>query len=198
MVGFASQGEQNAAPPDGDGVAAPVPGGALLAGLLPGQWQAYRPLPAAGNGRNTVGQAELVRPITFPCPRGTANYKGRAQPYSCLVVFKDNANRGHSVGLRQGRSGETGFGLLHALLDHNVDQETIGTVIVNSAAGIKNGTRFLYGLRFETNGIGLIAVEVIEDRAPSTEAPDQEALGVLTEYCKGLDRCPDWVNQSLP
>lgn len=134
----------------------------------------------------------------MPCPAGTSNYKGGKQVFSCVGLYKDNANSGHPVILRQGRTGGSAFGLLHALLDHNVDEETIATVIVNSAAGIKSGTRYLYGFRFEVGGAPLIAVEVLEDRNASAEAPDRAALGVLTAYCKGVDRCPDWVNQSIP
>jgi hypothetical protein len=114
-------------------------------------------------------------------------------------VYSDNAGTGHPVGLRQGRTGEGAFGLLHALVDHNVDEETIATVIANSAAGIAQGNnRFLYGLEFRVADVGLIAVEVIEDRNPSTAAPDNYALGVVTAYCKGLDRCPDEVNATIP
>jgi len=174
----------------------PLPGGSLLSQLIPGgEWLAYRPLGSAGNGRRAVAtQSSLVRPQAFPCPSGTTDYRGSSQPFSCLVVFRDNDNMGHSVGLRQGRSDPNGFGLLHAVGDHNLDQESIGTVVVNSAAGIKQGSR----LRYEARGFPLVAVEVIEDRTSSTAAPDKQALGVLTAYCRGLERCPDWVNESLP
>ena len=46
-------------------------------------------------------------------------------------------------------------------------------------------------------GIGLVKVEVIEDRSPSTASPDEEELGVLTAYCVGVTRCPDEVNESI-
>lgn len=157
-AGAASAIEPSSETPD-----PPLPGGSLLAGLIPGgEWHAYRPLGSVGGGSSVVAiQNPLVRPQPFPCRSGTTNYKGSSQPYSCLVVFRDNANKGHSVGLRQGRSNPSGFGLLHALGDHNVDQESIGTVIANNAAGIKQGTRYLYGLRFEARGFPLVAVEVI-------------------------------------
>jgi hypothetical protein len=100
--------------------------------------------------------------------------------------------------LRQGHADPAGFDLLHALQDHNVDEHTIATVIFNSAAGEDQGAnRFRYGLRFEVAGLGLVAVEVIEDRSPSTASPDRQGLGVLTAYCVGMTRCPDEVNESI-
>jgi hypothetical protein len=151
-----------------------------------------------GAPRPMQGPPMLVRPGRQPCPSGTTNYIGPAQPYSCLAVYSDNAGRGHPVPLRQGHADPAGFGLLHALQDHNVDEQTIATIIVNNAAGVAQGNnRFIYGLRFEVAGLGLVAVEVLEDRNPSTAAPDGQELGVLTAYCKGMTRCPDEVNTSI-
>ncbi len=156
-----------------------------------GKWVLYN------SETSQVAAQQLVRPVRHDCPAGTTNYPAPNEAYSCLSVYSDNANAGHPVGLRQGRSG--GFGYLHALQDHDVDEETIGTVIANSAAGIAQGNdRFLYGLRYEVNGVGIIAVEVIEDRKPSGASPDNYALGVVTAYCKGHDRCPPGVNESIP
>lgn len=140
----------------------------------------------------------LVRPIRRACPVGTTNYSGPAQPFSCLAVYSDNANGGHPVGLRQGRPDPAGFGLLHVITDHNLDELSIATTITNNAGGIAQGNnRFLYGMRYEIAGVGLIAVEVIEDRSPSNAAPDAFSLGVVTAYCVGMTRCPDEVDQSI-
>lgn len=48
------------------------------------------------------------------------------------------------------------------------------------------------------NDVGILAVEVIEDRRPSSASPDDCKLGVVTACCKGYDQCPPGVNQSLP
>lgn len=106
------------------------------------------------------------------------------------------------MGVRQGLQsipGAPGFGYLHALLDHNIDEETIGTAIVNNVAGIYDSpNRYLYGLKFEVEGNVLIRVEVIEQRTPSVNFDDGYAFGVVTAYCKGYDVCPDSVNETLP
>jgi hypothetical protein len=87
---------------------------------------------------------------------------------------------------------------LHAVQDHNLDEHSIATTIVNSAAGIlRPDGRFTYGLIYQVGGVGLIAVEVIESRSPSNEPGDQEGLGVVTAYCRGMDRCPDEVDRSI-
>lgn len=177
----------------------PTAASGILALMLAGSGVAAA-APVESSTATPVQQAraqQLVRPIDRPCPAGTTNYPPPNQAYSCLSVYFDNANSGHPVGLRQGRAG--GFGYLHALQDHNVDEETIGTVIVNSAAGIAQGNdRFLYGLEFRVADVGIIAVEVIEDRKPSGASPDNYALGVVTAYCKGYDKCPDGVNETIP
>lgn len=159
----------------------------------PGHWVAYQPQSSA--------KQELVPPIRRPCPGGTTNYPGDAARYNCLSVYGDNANRGHLVGLRQGTPDPAGFGFLHALQDHNVDEETIGTIIANNAAGIDQGNdRFLYGLRYEVAGRPVVFLELIEDRKPSRAAPDDYSLGTVTSYCRGQpnNECPDWVNDTVP
>lgn len=147
----------------------------------------------------------------MPCPTNTQNHTGPAQPYSCLAVYLDNANRGHHVLLRQGHGDPAGFGLLHAVNDHNIDEHSIATTIVNSAAGIfqpnlstdpdsggpAGGQRYLYGMTYEVGSLGLVSVEVREDRAPSTASTDNDSLGVLTAYCVGMTRCPDEVDESI-
>ncbi|MGH3907684.1 MAG: hypothetical protein ACRDTE_26415 [Pseudonocardiaceae bacterium] len=181
-----------AAPPDSATMKTEQDSPGTVTSLPPGgNWILYNPKISERTSQ------QLVRPVARPCPAGTTNYPAPNEAYSCLSVYSDNANSGHPVGLRQGRSG--GFGYLHALQDHDVDEETIGTVIANSAAGIAQGNdRYLYGLRYEVNGVGIIAVEVIEDRKPSGASPDNYALGVVTAYCKGHDRCPPGVNESIP
>lgn len=170
---------------------------------LPGTngWVAYDPVGATASSTDTP---KLVRAEQFPCPDGTTGHKGDADAYNCLAVFRDNGNKGHSVLLRRGRSG--GFGYLHALLDHGVDQETIATVIANSSAGVvenKDKHKYLYGLVFRVKNREAIAVEVVEARTTSNDAPDGENLGVNTAYCVRKlggphEYCPEWVNASIP
>lgn len=170
------------------------------------------PLPHVGfgSGVRTVGpllaqQSEgfLVRPIPMPCPAETQNKQGNQWPYSCLAVYQDNGNHGHGVLLRQGHADPNGFGLLHAEQDHNVDELTLATTIVNNRVSLPNTrpsggpTRRLYGMAYEVGPFNLVTVEVAEETAPSNQSGDNHQLGVLTAYCLGMTRCPDEVNASV-
>lgn len=145
--------------------------------------------------------------IYTPCPAGTAggpSYRGAAAPYRCYSAVVDPL--GNTVILREGQSdgsGESGFGWLHALYDHNVSDTAVERV-VSSAYPIsapKGRVRYIAELRVEGRGVMAIWVEV--DRSSSDKAPDREPFGVLTAYCKvpskaNLEnKCPAWVNDSL-
>ena len=158
-----------------------------------GAWMPYIPKTSAASAQ----PLQLVRPVPQLCPPGTSNYPAPNQAYNCMAVYSDNANGGHPVGLRQGFAG--GFGYLHAFVDHGVDEETIGTVIANNAFGeLQPNGRHRYGLRFEVADVGIIAVEVYEQREPSSAFNDGYALGVVTAFCPGYDVCPPGVNESIP
>lgn len=91
-------------------------------------------------------------PRYVPCPGITgdqARYKGPAAPYVCHSAVMDPA--GNVVILRQGRSdtGPSAFGMLHALLDHNVSDEAVERV-VSSAYPLrapKNRVRYIAEFR---------------------------------------------------
>lgn len=123
----------------------------------------------------------LVPPVARPCPPGKTNYPAPNERFNCMAFYADNGNVGHPVLLRQGAAGD--FGYLHALIDHGLDEETIAYVIVNNAAGQRqpNG-RFLYGLRYEVAGVGLIAVEVYGQREPHENFNDGEGLGCCHRF----------------
>ena len=89
-------------------------------------WSAVVSAPAA-SADTPVGPARYV-----PCPGATgdaARYAGPAAPYLCHSAVLDPA--GNVVILRQGRSdaGPSAFGMLHALIDHNVSDEVVERVV---------------------------------------------------------------------
>lgn len=137
------------------------------------------------------------------CPSGTTNYSGSKHPYSCLAVFLDGSH--HQVGLRIGRSGSetSAFGYLHALQDHNVEEQTIEHAVQINAAGVlQPNNRRLYGAEFIAKGKATEEFVAFEERAPSSASPDKYDLGIVTAYCTAapsgpISRCPDWVNDSL-
>ena len=101
--------------------------------------------------------------------------------------------------LRQGMAGQ--FGYLHTLVDHGLDEETLAYVIVNNAAGrIQRETgRFLYGLEYQVAGVGVVAVEVYEQREADPTFKDGDGLGVVTAFCVGFNGpCPSGINESIP
>lgn len=144
-------------------------------------------------------QQQLVPPVRQACPAGTTSYPVPNESYSCVSVYADNANTGHLVGMRQG--GPNSFGLQKAMSKHGLDEETLAYVVVNNAFGIlqQSTGRYLYGLRYEVGGVGIIAVEVYEERQPSAVFNDGHALGVVTAFCPGYQGpCPPGVNESIP
>jgi|GEM_PF-6807906 hypothetical protein len=120
-----------------------------------------------------------------------------------MGVESDNGGRGHAVWVRQGRSGSSGFGYLHAYVDHNLDLHTIETVIRNNSHGIRQSNgRYLYGEVFRVKGRPTQYVEVYEERGRGSGSPDKNEMGVVTAYCRSSsyteeNLCPDWVNDTL-
>ena len=159
-------------------------------------------LPAVAVADVPVGPAQLVA-----CPPGTDDhyaYAGPQQPFRCHSAVRDPLGR--VVILRQGRSdasAPSAFGMLHALLDHNVEDHVIERVISSAYPRTTSRGRLRYSAEFRSKGAGVMAVWVDIDPAASKEAPDREPFGVLTAYCKlpskadAENRCPDWVNATL-
>ncbi len=166
----------------------PNPGASAWPGS--GQW-----VPYAGTGASASVQPRMQ----VPCPAGTTNYQGAAQPYSCVRVFLDQS--GHQVGLRQGRSGaeNSAFGLLHLQIDHGLNEHQAELLIQDTPAGIAQGNdRFVYGMTFRVNGDSLVSLQFIEDRKPSNAAPDNYSLGIVTGYCRGGDQNAPIENHCPP
>lgn len=149
-----------------------------------------------------IGPARYTR-----CPGATAEewrYRPPERaPYRCHSAVVDPL--GNTVILRQGRSdvGPSGFGWLHALQDHNVDDHVIERVVSSAFPLTAPKTRFRYIAELRVDGHGVMSVWVEVDRKPSSQAPDGEPFGVVTAYCKipananPENKCPEWVNDSL-
>lgn len=150
-----------------------------------------------------VGPARYV-----PCPAPTGDpalYRGPSEPYRCHSAVVDP--RGEVVILRQGRSngaaGGRAFGWLHALQDHNVEDEVIERVVSSAYPVTGPDKKWRYTAEFHAFGYETMTVWVEVDRAPSRDAPDSQPFGVLTAFCKlppkadAENKCPDWVNASL-
>lgn len=148
----------------------------------------------------------LVAPVNLGCPAGTTAYPPPNDIYSCVAVYGDNANRGDSaggfdVGMRAGRADPSGFGLLHAAVDHNLAQRTLAYVVVNNAEPrYREDGRLDYGLTYEYADVGILSIEVIVEPAVDDleMTPDNSAFGLTTAYCVGVNVCPDGVNASFP
>lgn len=168
-----------------------------------GEWVTYDQLPAASDSLGplaapSVQDADALSARASGCAAGTENYPSQPE-FNCLSVTLDGS--GEKVVLRQGLTG--GFGYLHALVDHNADQQTVEHVISNNAGGyLQPNGRYLYGMGYVgENGIEIV-VEVIQERGSSANSPDPYELGVVTAYCKDSPgaptrTCPQWVNDQL-
>lgn len=156
-------------------------------------------LPGSAAADVPVGPAHVVA-----CPPGTDDhyrYSGGLAPYRCHSAVVDPTGR--TVILRQGRSGPSAFGMLHALLDHNVEDHVVERVVSSAFPISAPRGRVRYIAEFRHDGFGVMAVWVEVDRSPSKDAPDAQPFGVVTAYCKipakadAENRCPDWVNDTL-
>lgn len=74
--------------------------------------------------------AAYAQPSRLSCPNGTTGYTGELQPWSCVAVYRDQS--GHDVLLRSGRSGAAGFGLVHALVDHDLEESLIADAMLTA------------------------------------------------------------------
>jgi hypothetical protein len=148
-----------------------------------------------------VGPARYV-----PCPGATGDatrYAGPAAPFLCHSAVVDPA--GNVVILRQGRSdaGPSAFGMLHALIDHNVSDEVVERVVSSAFPLRAPRQRVRYIAEFRNGTADLMQVWVEADLTPSRDAPDSERFGVVTAYCKlprsasPENKCPDWVNATI-
>lgn len=150
-----------------------------------------------------IGPARYV-----PCPAPTGDpalYRGASTPYRCHSAVVDPL--GNVVILRTGRSngaaGKRAFGWLHALQDHNVEDEVIERVVSSTLPRTAPDKKFRYTGVFRAFGYETMTVWVEVDRAPSRDAPDSQQFGVVTAYCKlpaknnFENKCPDWVNGTL-
>lgn len=159
-------------------------------------------LPGSAGADVPVGPARLVA-----CPPPTDEpyrYSGALASYRCHSAVVDP--RGRTVVLRLGRSdgsGPSAFGMLHALLDHNVQEHVIERVVSSAfPIGTSRG-RVRYIAEFRHDGFGVMSVWVEVDPRPSGQAPDSLPFGVLTAYCKlpgkanPENKCPEWVNDTL-
>ena len=151
-----------------------------------------------------VADVPVGPPRPAACPPGTEDprtYSGPLVSYRCHSAVVDPTGR--TVVLRQGRSGPSAFGMLHALLDHNVQDHVIERVVSSAFPISAPGGRVRYIAEFRHDGFGVMAVWVEVDRSPSKDAPDAQPFGVVTAYCKVPARanvenlCPEWVNDSL-
>ena len=171
-----------------------------------GQWVAYSEDPSLQaelgplmTGADNANADETA--LAEGCASGTTNYPSQPQ-FNCLSVTLDGS--GEKVVLRQGQSGASGFGYLHALLDHNVEQQTIEhTVSINTGGYVQPNGRYLYGAYYKNeDGDVVINFELIQERGPGGDSPDPYELGVVTAYCRDsasapTRACPQWVNDSL-
>ena len=161
-----------------------------------------------GGGAGTAHADVPVGPAHYvPCPPPTddaSRYTGPAAPYVCHSAVMDPA--GNVVILRRGQSyasGPSGFGMLHTLFDHNVEDHVVERVISSSFPRTASLGRVRYSAESRAAGQGVMSVWVDVDPGPSDVAPDRSPFGVVTAYCKlprnagPENKCPDWVNETL-
>ncbi|MER7404094.1 hypothetical protein ABT373_16765 [Streptomyces sp. NPDC000070] len=97
------------------------------------------------------------------------------------------------------RVGNSKLGWKHFSGPHNIKKCKIVNAAINGKPDKKNGARLEYWA-YAWNGNRRVQVIVIVQYARKTADGDYDAgpgqkIGVITAYCKGMNRCPNWLNQ---
>lgn len=98
-----------------------------------------------------------------------------------------------------------GWGYLHALINHNLnDYSMIDLVADNKFGYVQSNGRYLYGVYFVDPNNHKITqyAQLSEDREKGYYSPDNKEAGEITAYCLDSihvveNMCPAWVNGSL-
>ncbi|MFF3122929.1 hypothetical protein ACFVRD_11275 [Streptomyces sp. NPDC057908] len=97
------------------------------------------------------------------------------------------------------RYGNGDLGWNHFSGKHNIKKCRVVDAALAGRVDRKSGGRLEYD-GVARNGRRLVGIVVIVQYARRTadgeyDAGKGEKIGVITAYCKGVTKCPDWVNQ---
>ncbi|MFF3392294.1 hypothetical protein ACFYW1_15380 [Streptomyces sp. NPDC002669] len=97
------------------------------------------------------------------------------------------------------RYGNGELGWNHFSGKHNIKRCRIVEAALAGKVDKKNGGRLEYH-GVARNGTRLVNIVVIVQYARRTADGEYDAgkgkkVGVITAYCKGVNKCPDWINQ---
>ncbi|WP_228452719.1 hypothetical protein [Streptomyces alkaliterrae] len=96
------------------------------------------------------------------------------------------------------RIGNSELGWNHFSSRHNIRKCKIVNAAINGKPDKKNGARLEYWA-YAWSGNRRVQVTVIVQYARKTadgryDAGKGKKIGVITAYCKGMNKCPDWLN----
>jgi len=143
--------------------------------------------------------------------------------YQAAVLRQVNDNHGRQVLLRRGyydAAVNQGFGYDKMDKKHNLSDAGVALAVVNNpgqsgiqhgpdsdddAAAGSAGDRWWYRGVWQhrqctadhrecTGPLEQIVVRVIVEFEPWASAPQHGEIGLITAYCEGMTRCPDWIN----
>ncbi|WP_246212362.1 hypothetical protein [Streptomyces abyssomicinicus] len=97
------------------------------------------------------------------------------------------------------RAGNTELGWKHFSGPHNIKKCRIVNAAIDGKPDRKSGARLEYWA-YAWSGNRRVQVVVIAQHARKTadaryDAGPGQTIGVITAYCKGMNRCPSWLNQ---
>ncbi|MFG2430050.1 hypothetical protein [Streptomyces sp. NPDC048590] len=97
------------------------------------------------------------------------------------------------------RYGNAELGWSHFSRKHNIKKCRVVDAALAGKVDKKNGGRLEY-YAIARNQTRLVEIVVIVQYARRTADGEYDAgrgkkIGVITAYCKGMNRCPDWINE---
>ncbi|MEV7613013.1 hypothetical protein [Streptomyces sp. NPDC089799] len=99
------------------------------------------------------------------------------------------------------RQGNRAWGWRHLSAEHNIRKCSVVNAALNGSVDARSGSHWTYiAYAINRSTRKQIKIVAIVQHAQSTDdrkfkATDGYPIGVITAYCVGVNKCPDWVNQ---
>lgn len=132
---------------------------------------------------------------------GVADVTSRQDIFKIWAAAVDQD--GWDIPLRQGQNVAPVFGIAHGGIKHGISSPPNITAVIQLGAkdlerGPENPTYRLEAYNTddpeqrETVVVGAFTGNILEPIGPT---PDGRAVGLITAYCQGKERCPGWVDR---
>lgn len=151
-------------------------------------WFSYTPVAGAQTSPSTTDTADGAEPSAAP-----------PGAYNIFTTFNCQCFNGQKtivdrVGYYDAAN-DAGFGRAKHLEKHNMYVHVVGVIVAgpnHSSAGGSSGQAYAYADRDVNGGVQQIKIYAVYD---TRILSDKRSFGIVTGYCVGYTKCPQWVNE---